>query len=159
MAEALKLQKMRMMMGFHSNSNQQRHHNGAELDMENEDTGVTSSPGQPSRAGLRAVGGVWFLRQKCCLEIHLSPCFLSPSSLIIFSLLTSSALLSTPCRISLSPVGDNEGSWEKEQHLLPVPSSAVTPPAGAACLNLNTLQQHSSLLANRKLHVISVSLA
>ncbi|XP_026214313.1 dachshund homolog 2-like [Anabas testudineus] len=83
MAEALKLQKMRMMMGFHSNSNQQRHHNGAELDMENEDT------------------------------------------------------------------GDNEGSWEKEQHLLPVPSSAVTPPAGAACLNLNTLQQHSSLLANR----------
>lgn len=38
MAEALKLQKMRMMMGFHGNSDQQRHHNGAES--ENDDTGT-----------------------------------------------------------------------------------------------------------------------
>ncbi|XP_071362677.1 dachshund a isoform X2 [Trachinotus anak] len=37
MAEALKLQKMRMMMGFHGNSDQQRYHNGAES--ENDDTG------------------------------------------------------------------------------------------------------------------------
>ncbi|XP_041808648.1 dachshund a [Chelmon rostratus] len=37
MAEALKLQKMRMMMGFHGNSDQQRLHNEAES--ENEDTG------------------------------------------------------------------------------------------------------------------------
>ncbi|XP_059208358.1 dachshund homolog 2-like [Centropristis striata] len=36
MAEALKLQKMRMMMGFHSNSEQQRLHNGGES--ENDDT-------------------------------------------------------------------------------------------------------------------------
>lgn len=39
MAEALKLQKMRMMMGFHGNSEQQRHHNGAES--ENDDTGTS----------------------------------------------------------------------------------------------------------------------
>ncbi|XP_040006626.1 dachshund homolog 2-like [Xiphias gladius] len=81
MAEALKLQKMRMMMGFHGNSDQQRHHNGAES--ENDDT------------------------------------------------------------------GGSEGSWEKEQRLLPPPSSVVVPPAGSASLHLNTLQQHSSLLANR----------
>ncbi|XP_051250755.1 dachshund homolog 2-like isoform X2 [Dicentrarchus labrax] len=37
MAEALKLQKMRMMMGFHGNCDQQRFHNGAES--ENDDTG------------------------------------------------------------------------------------------------------------------------
>ncbi|XP_035809074.2 dachshund homolog 2-like isoform X2 [Amphiprion ocellaris] len=37
MAEALKLQKMRMMMGFHGNSDQQRHHSSA--DSENDDTG------------------------------------------------------------------------------------------------------------------------
>uniref|UniRef100_A0A3B4WIL8 Dachshund b n=1 Tax=Seriola lalandi dorsalis TaxID=1841481 RepID=A0A3B4WIL8_SERLL len=81
MAEALKLQKMRMMMGFHGNSNQQRYHNGAES--ENDDT------------------------------------------------------------------GGSEGSWEKEQRLLPPPSSVVAPPAGSASLHLSTLQQHSSLLANR----------
>ncbi|XP_076606870.1 dachshund homolog 2-like [Chaetodon auriga] len=82
MAEALKLQKMRMMMGFHGNSDQQRPHNGVES--ENEDT------------------------------------------------------------------GGSEGSWEKEQRLLspPPPSSAVAPPPGSASLNLNALQQHSTLLAN-----------
>ncbi|XP_037604705.1 dachshund homolog 2-like isoform X2 [Sebastes umbrosus] len=37
MAEALKLQKMRMMMGFHGNSDHLRQHNGA--DSENDDTG------------------------------------------------------------------------------------------------------------------------
>ncbi len=45
MAEALKLQKMRMLMGFHGNSDQQRHHNGAES--ENDDTGhdvIINSP-------------------------------------------------------------------------------------------------------------------
>ncbi|TMS14126.1 dachshund homolog 2 [Larimichthys crocea] len=82
MAEALKLQKMRMMMGFHGNCDQQRHHNGAES--ENDDT------------------------------------------------------------------GGSEGSWEKEQRLLsPPPSSVVVPPPGSASLHLNTLQQHSTLLANR----------
>uniref|UniRef100_A0A4W6E5R7 SKI/SNO/DAC domain-containing protein n=1 Tax=Lates calcarifer TaxID=8187 RepID=A0A4W6E5R7_LATCA len=81
MAEALKLQKMRMMIGFHGNSDQQRHHNGAES--ENDDT------------------------------------------------------------------GGSEGSWEKEQRLLSPPSSVVVPPAGSASLHLNSLQQHSSLLANR----------
>ncbi|XP_070773061.1 dachshund homolog 2-like [Enoplosus armatus] len=80
MAEALKLQKMRMMMGFHGD--QQRHHNGAES--ENDDT------------------------------------------------------------------GGSEGSWEKEQRLLsPPPSSVVAPPHSSASLHLNTLQQHSTLLANR----------
>lgn len=41
MAEALKLQKMRMMMGFHGNSDQQRHHNGERTmsPLENDDTG------------------------------------------------------------------------------------------------------------------------
>ncbi|XP_040907955.1 dachshund homolog 2-like isoform X2 [Toxotes jaculatrix] len=81
MAEALKLQKMRMMMGFHGNSDQQRHNNGVES--ENDDT------------------------------------------------------------------GGSEGSWEREQCLLPPPSSVVAPPAGSASLHLSTLQQHSSLLANR----------
>ncbi|KAM7397391.1 hypothetical protein PAMA_005611 [Pampus argenteus] len=37
MAEAIKLQKMRMMMGFHLNGNQHRQHNGTES--ENDDTG------------------------------------------------------------------------------------------------------------------------
>ncbi|XP_029304110.1 dachshund homolog 2-like isoform X2 [Cottoperca gobio] len=41
----------------------------------------------------------------------------------------------------------SEGSWEKEQRLLS--SSAAAPPAGSASLHLNTLQQHSALLANR----------
>ncbi|XP_044078462.1 dachshund a isoform X2 [Siniperca chuatsi] len=81
MAEALKLQKMRMMMGFHGNSDQQRHHNGAES--ENDDT------------------------------------------------------------------GGSEGSWEKEQRLLSPPPSSVVAPPGSASLHLNTLQQHSTLLANR----------
>uniref|UniRef100_A0A7N8XJN3 Dachshund a n=1 Tax=Mastacembelus armatus TaxID=205130 RepID=A0A7N8XJN3_9TELE len=79
MAEALKLQRIRMMMGFHGNSEQQRHHSGAES--ENDDT------------------------------------------------------------------GGSEGSWEKEQRLLSPPSSVVTPPPGS--LHLNTLQQQSSVLANR----------
>ncbi|XP_036976727.1 dachshund a isoform X3 [Acanthopagrus latus] len=86
MAEALKLQKMRMMMGFHGNSDQQRHHNGERTmsPSENDDT-----------AG-------------------------------------------------------SEGSWEKEQRLLsPPPSSVLAPPHGPASLHLNTLQQHSTLLANR----------
>uniref|UniRef100_A0A8D3CQZ0 Uncharacterized protein n=1 Tax=Scophthalmus maximus TaxID=52904 RepID=A0A8D3CQZ0_SCOMX len=81
MAEALKLQKMRMMMGFHGNSDQHRHRNGAESD--NDET------------------------------------------------------------------GGSEGSWEKEQRLLPPHSSGVAPPPLSASLRLNTLQQHSSLLANR----------
>ncbi|XP_049897463.1 dachshund homolog 2-like [Epinephelus moara] len=81
MAEALKLQKMRMMMGFHGNSDQSKQHNGAESD--NDDT------------------------------------------------------------------RGSEGSWEKEQRLLSPLSSAVAPPPGSASLHLNTLQQHSSLLANR----------
>ncbi|KAM9332790.1 dachshund homolog 1-like [Pholidichthys leucotaenia] len=81
MAEALKLQKMRIMMRFHGNSNQHQHHSGAES--ENDDT------------------------------------------------------------------GGSEGSWEKEQGLLSPPSSVVAPPAGSASLHLNTLQQQSSLLANR----------
>ncbi|KAI3373357.1 hypothetical protein L3Q82_006661 [Scortum barcoo] len=82
MAEALKLQKMRMMMGFHGNSDHQRHHNGAES--ENDDT------------------------------------------------------------------GGSEGSWEKEQHILSSPpSSGVAPPPGSVSLHLNTLQHHSTLLANR----------
>ncbi|XP_029028838.1 dachshund a [Betta splendens] len=42
MAEALKLQKMKMMIGFHSNNDQQQHHNGAEP--ENVDTGLTDLP-------------------------------------------------------------------------------------------------------------------
>ncbi|XP_030294248.1 dachshund homolog 2-like isoform X1 [Sparus aurata] len=86
MAEALKLQKMRMMMGFHGNSDQQRHHNGERTmsPLENDDT------------------------------------------------------------------GGSEGSWEKEQRLLsPPPSSVLAPPHGSASLHLNTLQQHSTLLANR----------
>ncbi|XP_078028835.1 dachshund homolog 1-like [Epinephelus lanceolatus] len=81
MAEALKLQKMRMMMGFHGNSDQSKQHNGAESD--NDDT------------------------------------------------------------------RGSEGSWEKEQRLLSPLSSTVAPPPGSASLHLNTLQQHSSLLANR----------
>ncbi|KAL7390384.1 hypothetical protein ABVT39_020184 [Epinephelus coioides] len=81
MAETLKLQKMRMMMGFHGNSDQSKQHNGAESD--NDDT------------------------------------------------------------------RGSEGSWEKEQRLLSPLSSAVAPPPGSASLHLNTLQQHSSLLANR----------
>ncbi|XP_035480873.2 dachshund a [Scophthalmus maximus] len=81
MAEALKLQKMRMMMGFHGNSDQHRHRNGAESD--NDET------------------------------------------------------------------GGSEGSWEKEQRLLPPHSSGVAPPPLSASHRLNTLQQHSSLLANR----------
>ncbi|AWO99727.1 putative dachshund -like 2-like [Scophthalmus maximus] len=81
MAEALKLQKMRMMMGFHGNSDQHRHRNGAESD--NDET------------------------------------------------------------------GGSEGSWEKDQRLLPPHSSGVAPPPLSASLRLNTLQQHSSLLANR----------
>ncbi|XP_034539825.1 dachshund homolog 2-like [Notolabrus celidotus] len=80
MAEALKLQKVRMMMGFH-NSDHQRHHNVVES--ETEDT------------------------------------------------------------------GGSEASWEKEQHLLPHPPCSVAPPPGSASLHLNTLQQHSALLANR----------
>ncbi|XP_041656825.1 dachshund homolog 2-like [Cheilinus undulatus] len=36
MAEALKLQKMRLMMGFHGNSDQQRNHNGAESENDDE---------------------------------------------------------------------------------------------------------------------------
>ncbi|KAF0022902.1 hypothetical protein F2P81_024883 [Scophthalmus maximus] len=80
MAEALKLQKMRMMMGFHGNSDQHRHRNGAESD--NDET------------------------------------------------------------------GGSEGSWEKEQRLLPPHSSGVAPPPLSASHRLNTLQQHSSLLAN-----------
>ncbi|XP_072231250.1 dachshund homolog 2-like [Leuresthes tenuis] len=79
MAEALKLQKMRMMMRLHGNSDQQRHQKGAES--ENDDT------------------------------------------------------------------GGSEASWEKEQRLLPPRSSAGAPPAGS--LHGNSLQQHSSLLANR----------
>ncbi|XP_074528350.1 dachshund homolog 1-like isoform X2 [Halichoeres trimaculatus] len=81
MAEALKLQKVRMMMGYHSNSDQQRRHSVVES--ETEDT------------------------------------------------------------------GGSEASWEKEQHLLPPPPCSVAPPPGTASLNLNTLQQHSALLANR----------
>uniref|UniRef100_UPI0037E76E8E dachshund homolog 2-like n=1 Tax=Semicossyphus pulcher TaxID=241346 RepID=UPI0037E76E8E len=81
MAEAVKLQKVRMMMGFHCNSDQQRHHNGAESD--NDDT------------------------------------------------------------------GGSEASWEKELHVLSPPPSSVAPPPGSASLHLSTLQQHSSLLANR----------
>ncbi|KAM9348476.1 dachshund homolog 2-like [Symphorus nematophorus] len=83
MAEALKLQKMRMMMGFHGNSDQQRHHNGAES--EADDT------------------------------------------------------------------GGSEASWEKEQRLLspPPPATVIAPPPGSASLHLNTLQQHTTLLANR----------
>ncbi|XP_070712150.1 dachshund homolog 2-like [Pempheris klunzingeri] len=42
MAEALKLQKVRMMMGFHGNSDQQRHLDGAES--ENDDTGLSDLP-------------------------------------------------------------------------------------------------------------------
>ncbi|XP_045897091.1 dachshund a isoform X2 [Micropterus dolomieu] len=82
MAEALKLQKMRMMMGFHGNCDQQQHHNnGAESD---------------------------------------------------------------------NDTGGSEASWEKERRLLsPPPSSVVAPPPGSASLHLNTLQQHSTLLANR----------
>ncbi|XP_073334993.1 dachshund homolog 1-like [Pagrus major] len=46
MAEALKLQKMRMMMGFHGNSDQQRHHNGERTmsPSENDDTGLSDLP-------------------------------------------------------------------------------------------------------------------
>ncbi|XP_041864827.1 dachshund homolog 2-like isoform X3 [Melanotaenia boesemani] len=47
----------------------------------------------------------------------------------------------------LSQTGGSEESWEKKQHLLSTPSSGVAPPAGS--LHFNTLQQHSSLLANR----------
>uniref|UniRef100_A0A3P9DG42 Dachshund homolog 2 n=1 Tax=Maylandia zebra TaxID=106582 RepID=A0A3P9DG42_9CICH len=46
-------------------------------------------------------------------------------------------------------VGGSEGSWEKEQQLLSPPPSVVAPPAGSASLHFNTLQQQSSLLANR----------
>uniref|UniRef100_A0A3Q4IBW6 SKI/SNO/DAC domain-containing protein n=1 Tax=Neolamprologus brichardi TaxID=32507 RepID=A0A3Q4IBW6_NEOBR len=45
--------------------------------------------------------------------------------------------------------GGSEGSWEKEQQLLSPPPSVVAPPAGSASLHFNTLQQQSSLLANR----------
>ncbi|XP_050924575.1 dachshund homolog 2 isoform X2 [Lates calcarifer] len=106
MAEALKLQKMRMMIGFHGNSDQQRHHNGAES--ENDDTGTTE---------------------------------------IRHHHMTSSDRY--PPHLVSSPVGGSEGSWEKEQRLLSPPSSVVVPPAGSASLHLNSLQQHSSLLANR----------
>ncbi|KAM6984360.1 dachshund homolog 2-like [Tautogolabrus adspersus] len=81
MAEALKLQKVRMMMGFHGNSDQQRHPNVVEL--ENDDT------------------------------------------------------------------RGSETSWEKDHHLLPPPQSSVAPPPDSASLHLNTLQQHTALLANR----------
>nr|XP_046266485.1 dachshund a [Scatophagus argus] len=86
MAEALKLQKMRMMMSFHGNSDQQRHHNSER----------TTSPSEND------------------------------------------------------DTGGSEGSWEKEQHLLSsAPSSVGAPPPSSASLHLNTLQQHSTLLANR----------
>uniref|UniRef100_A0A3P8NDE5 SKI/SNO/DAC domain-containing protein n=1 Tax=Astatotilapia calliptera TaxID=8154 RepID=A0A3P8NDE5_ASTCA len=45
--------------------------------------------------------------------------------------------------------GGSEGSWEKEQQLLSPPPSVVAPLAGSASLHFNTLQQQSSLLANR----------
>uniref|UniRef100_A0A3Q0SVG2 Dachshund family transcription factor 2 n=1 Tax=Amphilophus citrinellus TaxID=61819 RepID=A0A3Q0SVG2_AMPCI len=90
MAEALKLQKMRMLMRFHGSSDQQRHHSGAES--ENDDTGLIPS---------------------------------------------------------VCSAGGSEGSWEKEQQLLSPSSSIVAPPAGSASLHFNTLQQQSSLLANR----------
>ncbi|KAM4545852.1 dachshund homolog 2-like [Odontesthes bonariensis] len=79
MADALKLQKMRMIMRLHGNSDQQRQQNGAES--ETDDT------------------------------------------------------------------GGSEASWEKEQLLLSPLSSVGAPPSG--CLHANTLQQRSSLLANR----------
>ncbi len=112
MAEALKLQKMRMMMGFHGNSDQQRHHNGAES--ENDDTGTS-----------------WHHHQSLNLKDVKDP--IAVSSLLV------------------PHVGGSEGSWEKEQRLLsPPPSSAVAPPPGSASLHLNTLQHHSTLLANRE---------
>ncbi|XP_056911287.1 dachshund a isoform X2 [Takifugu flavidus] len=86
MAEALALQKMRLMMGFHANSEQQWHH----------DADRTTSPSEFDDAGA------------------------------------------------------SEGSWEKDQHVLAAPlSMAVAPPPGSASLRLNTLQQRSTLLANR----------
>ncbi|XP_068187811.1 dachshund a [Antennarius striatus] len=46
MAEALKLQKMRMMMGFHGNTDQLQHHNGERTmsPSENDDTGLSDLP-------------------------------------------------------------------------------------------------------------------
>lgn len=113
MAEALKLQKMRMMMGFHGNSDQHRHRNGAESD--NDETGTAET---------------------CDITRRVA----------------SSPLLLTWCPRFLvsSPVGGSEGSWEKEQRLLPPHSSGVAPPPLSASHRLNTLQQHSSLLANRE---------
>lgn len=148
MAEALKLQKMRMMMGFHSNRNQQRHHNVAES--ENDDTGVTS-PTNPQANQLEQVFGVKFSSYETSGALKRVSLFPVSSLVVFFPVLTSWSVSSTPCLLSLSPVGGSEGSWEKEQHLLPPPSSGVAP--SSACLNLNTLQQHSSLLTNRELQL------
>ncbi|XP_013120677.1 dachshund homolog 2 isoform X1 [Oreochromis niloticus] len=45
--------------------------------------------------------------------------------------------------------GGSEASWEKEQQLLSPPPSVVAPSAGSTSLHFKTLQQQSSLLANR----------
>lgn len=52
---------------------------------------------------------------------------------------------------TLCCAGAGEGAWENEQHVLATPLSvAVAPPPGSASLRLNSLQQRSTLLANRE---------
>ncbi|XP_041864826.1 dachshund homolog 2-like isoform X2 [Melanotaenia boesemani] len=108
-------------------------------------TTASSRPGRPPK---RTLGVANMTNCSRLLPQGLiSPALLSQTGLTAAAMVEALKLQKMRMMMCFHDKGGSEESWEKKQHLLSTPSSGVAPPAGS--LHFNTLQQHSSLLANR----------